>query len=571
MFRSRHLFTVTVGLVLILFIFGNLMPLLRREGENHKEDDSAKLMVLLDEKISTLDVTLKDILNQMKEQKANGMEEFARLLEENLEDFLDEKLQSGFEDIGSRTKRENLLDVLLNAIRNQTRLNQNSTCDQNQISNPTGDKSKLSSTSAGLKSTPDEKQTTTTKKEGEGSSIPPRSKREWPHVVTHTKEEERLMKEMFDRYSELHHEILHPSLTEKKGKNGSVISSNDKSPTKRRFILVRPSPSGLGNEVESAMSALILGIVTDRAVLIQNSVSEVWESVPKEEGGVDLFAGIYEDSGLEGLSRKEFSMVGGVDDCPTVPLFEICACKNLSTAPGFSEFDVIVLTSNQYFAPLIQNNPHYRDMFARVFGRDIFGPIFRRFFRARQEFSDKIEKFKSEHQFDDRYVIGIHMREEYIHTRPQPIAVDEFFLCALQATPSQYRNITRYYVATDKSEYIEAGKRILGENKILTGDGSRGMDILMVGEGDDVIATTGSTFSDIAFASHSKLPLKVTEVLLCMRDVQSQPCFFFFKHALQKASCYPKDDKYSLSLYRNPIFLNTRNCYHNFQWGEDHY
>lgn len=41
--------------------------------------------------------------------------------------------------------------------------------------------------------------------------------------------------------------------------------------------------------------------------------------------------------------------------------------------------------------------------------------------------------------------------------------------------------------------------------------------MITLGECDDIIATTGSTFSDIAYARTSKLPLKVSEVLMCFR------------------------------------------------------
>ena len=95
------------------------------------------------------------------------------------------------------------------------------------------------------------------------------------------------------------------------------------------------------------------------------------------------------------------------------------------------------------------------------------------------------------------------------------------------------------------------------------------MDLLLLGECNDIIVTTGSTFSDVIYGRVSKLPLKVSEVLLCFRDVTTQPCFFFYKEGIGKASCMPKEF-FSIELYNNPIFLNHRNCYHNFQWGTDH-
>lgn len=44
---------------------------------------------------------------------------------------------------------------------------------------------------------------------------------------------------------------------------------------------------------------------------------------------------------------------------------------------------------------------------------------------------------------------------------------------------------------------------------LIEGDGSVELDLLLLGECHDVIGTTGSTFSEVAFARSSKVPLKV--------------------------------------------------------------
>lgn len=77
-----------------------------------------------------------------------------------------------------------------------------------------------------------------------------------------------------------------------------------------------------------------------------------------------------------------------------------------------------------------------------------------------------IELFKKQN-FETNYVIGLHLREEYLRTRPQPLAVEIFFKCALQATPSHLRNTTKYFVATDNSGYVSVGESILGKNNII--------------------------------------------------------------------------------------------------------
>lgn len=311
--------------------------------------------------------------------------------------------------------------------------------------------------------------------------------------------------------------------------------------------------------MEATISCLLLAILTNRALLLSNAINSYWTNARPE---ID-----FTKAPLKNFAEPSefFSFRGGVDNFSAkMPLYEIFSCSDYEEAFGSKR--LLEISSNQYFVPIISNNPHYKTNIKKIFGKDIFGPLYRFLMKPKQSVQQRIDNFKNQY-FKDNYIIGIHMRKEYIRTRQHPLATSVFFQCAQQMIPNIDGVSTKIFIATDSAEYRQEAIKIFG-NSIITSDGTQEMDMLLLGECDDVIGTTGSTYSEVAFARASKLPLKVSEVQLCFRDVTSQPCFFFYKYFLE-TTCV-KENFYSPRLYENPIFLNQRNCYHNFQWGADH-
>lgn len=149
------------------------------------------------------------------------------------------------------------------------------------------------------------------------------------------------------------------------------------------------------------------------------------------------------------------------------------------------------VSSNQYYAALIINNPHYRDFFKQTFGKDVFGPVFRYFFKPEALLQKKIDSYL-QNQFKGHYVIGIHMRQEYVRTRPYPLVMDVFFKCAEMNTPANVS--AKYFIATDSGQYLQDAINYFGKDKIIQGDSSAGLDLFLLGECDDMVVTTGSTF-----------------------------------------------------------------------------
>lgn len=113
--------------------------------------------------------------------------------------------------------------------------------------------------------------------------------------------------------------------------------------------------------------------------------------------------------------------------------YDLTACKNVEKE--LAGYSVIEISSNQYFVPLIMNNPHYKEQLQKTFGKDVFGPLFRFLLKPNDHVATRLDNFKKTH-FKDYFVIGIHMRREYLRTRPHPLALEVFFRCAQQMTPN---------------------------------------------------------------------------------------------------------------------------------------
>lgn len=53
---------------------------------------------------------------------------------------------------------------------------------------------------------------------------------------------------------------------------------------------------------------------------------------------------------------------------------------------------VIEISSNQWYAPLLINNPNHREFFVKTFGKDVFGPVFRAFFKPQASVQERIDR-----------------------------------------------------------------------------------------------------------------------------------------------------------------------------------
>eukprot|EP01112_Ceratiomyxa_fruticulosa_P012815 TRINITY_DN3574_c0_g1_i1.p1 TRINITY_DN3574_c0_g1~~TRINITY_DN3574_c0_g1_i1.p1 ORF type:complete len:498 (+),score=79.51 TRINITY_DN3574_c0_g1_i1:172-1665(+) len=370
--------------------------------------------------------------------------------------------------------------------------------------------------------------------------------------------QEQLQYNLFARYAELHGKIM----------------DNDPS-VEQKYVLFRQETSGLGNTITAFISSFMLALLTDRAIILEShSILSLYDPPPYLKLRESQIKGSYG-------SKTTFTQVGGFAEMggggPKSQWFEWISCADLKET--LAEHQTIEVVSNQYYAPLLINNPHYIEFFMKTFGKDVYGPFYRFILNnVKPHLVSKVNAFKEKY-YKDNFIVGMHMRREYLN----PKRASMFWPCADMLSPTidnedgiilNGRLIKKvyWYVATDSSFASEA-KRKYGD-KIITyadfqsesGDVLRAMDYFLVGDADEIIATSGSTFSDIMFARTGKVPHQVTEVNTCYKNVHNQPCYFFWKGVLD-TSCYPNgyDD-----LFRNPMMINQRNCYTNFQHGADH-
>jgi hypothetical protein len=61
---------------------------------------------------------------------------------------------------------------------------------------------------------------------------------------------------------------------------------------------------------------------------------------------------------------------------------------------AFKDIDILDISSNQYFVPILANNAHYKDMIMKTFGKDIFGALYKYFLKPNAGVQKRLDNFK---------------------------------------------------------------------------------------------------------------------------------------------------------------------------------
>jgi len=310
----------------------------------------------------------------------------------------------------------------------------------------------------------------------------------------------------------------------------------------------------------------MFALLTNRAILI---------------GRATTIHHMYDPPSLPGLfadfpfvNTKNINFVGGGDksDGPGTPFMNSLVCGNISQ---WDEYTAIYFVTNQYLGAPLLNNPHYKTFFSDMFGVDVFGPLFNFLFVPKPHYLAAAQDLKEKY-FDGNYVVGMHLRKEYIKT---VLNQGVFWRCAqLISMQSSYPPEKRkFYVASDDNDFVHEATSYLGAQALtansLTDSKDSNLfvmlDILLVGASDELIMTPHSTFSQIIYGAVGKLPWFVTEVNTCVKQPHTNPCYFYLSETLKQSPCVMEVNDEN-NLQHTLLFLNQRNCYTNYQWGVDH-
>ena len=90
-----------------------------------------------------------------------------------------------------------------------------------------------------------------------------------PYIILSTKEQEILQQNFFKKYSEIYNKMF-----------------DEKTPlSEKRFIILKSSPSGLGNEIHAAISGILFAMMSERAIINEgNRIFNIFESA----GNIDF-------------------------------------------------------------------------------------------------------------------------------------------------------------------------------------------------------------------------------------------------------------------------------------------
>jgi hypothetical protein len=248
----------------------------------------------------------------------------------------------------------------------------------------------------------------------------------------------------------------------------------------------------------------------------------------------------------------------------------------------------IGLNVNQYFAPSILRNPHYREKLKDIFGDDYFGPVSRFLLTPSESTSKLADDFRRAH-FDGKFVVGMHIRvgggwgivgdpDEWMElfakaarsantkeTNPKQRQVVWFI--AVDQDPKKQEFISKY--ANEPGVVIVSATSVFGKD-VPTLMESAFAEMLILAECDKIISSSFSTYSYTAHGMASNPPIVITQAQFShqprvaaasaakgkeilqfgvnlwsnqrttfAQSPTSQPCFhFYFNWRAQDVSCF---------------------------------
>jgi hypothetical protein len=196
-------------------------------------------------------------------------------------------------------------------------------------------------------------------------------------------------------------------------------------------VTAKTNGMGLGNRLLGVISALVLALSTNRALIIVDDpiILAALESVPVGEGGIDMSADAARAIAPTFENAHELAWGLGMD--------EKCGCSDY-LSPPLSDQITLSMETTQYLVPCFAHNVFLRPAIIAAFGKTTaaFRPLMQRFFRLNTPLRDELSRFALVLHpprmpgAPRRHVIGLQIRAGHL-IRPRSEEAT-FYRCAQQ-------------------------------------------------------------------------------------------------------------------------------------------
>ncbi|KAG0307732.1 hypothetical protein BGZ98_009931 [Dissophora globulifera] len=275
----------------------------------------------------------------------------------------------------------------------------------------------------------------------------------------------------WNEYLEFHSQTVLP---EKLG----GIPQNDK-----RFLVFQPSDDGLGNRLQALLSAVVMAMVSRRAIVND------WRAMPQCNAN---FTDLFEQP--EGLAWDVPTAIPNFKEDPPhqiwFPYCRNCALRSPITPEstwsrmlceadlGFNSSKPIVeIISTQWFLPVIQHNPHWRTELCHMFpdgGKNAFEILAKKLLKPSAPVQEKIDSVMTRIP-KDATLVGLQVRRTENNAVGQGIE-DAFLSCAAEVVEDEEEKQQAtgaamaagqpkfaYYLATDYRPTRAHFQKVLGD------------------------------------------------------------------------------------------------------------
>ena len=289
----------------------------------------------------------------------------------------------------------------------------------------------------------------------------------------------------------------------------------------------------MGNQLVAGMSAFLFAFVTDRYWGVQSNgnymantqtYTRIWDT---SAAGFQWWLPSLNGVSVPAASKTLVNKNDAYDASPDVFQAENFFCGDLNALYG--SHASVGMNVNQYFAPSILRNPHYREKLKDIFGDDYFGPVSRFLLAPSAGTSKLADDFRRTHM-DGKFVVGMHIRVSGgWGLVGDPDEWMELFAKAARAANTKDTNPKQrqvvWFIAVDqdpkKKEFMakythEPGVVVVSTESVFGRDIPTLMetafaDMLILAECDKIISSSFSTYSYTAHGMASNPPIVITQ------------------------------------------------------------
>lgn len=354
------------------------------------------------------------------------------------------------------------------------------------------------------------------------------------------------------------------------------------------FVYLLPNAE-MGNQLVAGLSAFLFAFVTERYWGVQSNgnymantqtYARIWDT---SAAGFQWWMPSVTGMSVPGASKTLANKNDAYDSNPDVFQAETFFCGDLQAIYG--SHAVIGMNINQYFAPSILRNPHYKEKLQDIFGDDYFGPASRFLLTPSASTSKLVDDFRREHM-DGKFVVGMHIRtagswgligdwmevfanagraanNKDTNGKQRPVV----WFIAVDQHPKKVEFMAKY--ANEPGVVMVTTKSVFGSDTPTLMEAAFA-DMLILAECDKIVASSFSTYSYTAHGMASNPPIVVTQAQFShqqrvaaasaakgkeilqfgvnlwandrtafVQSPTSQPCFhFYFNWRVQDVSCF---------------------------------